>query len=90
VTGESTSESVTGESPSAAGPPLVRVERGDPTDEELAAVVAVVAARVAGARAAAAAQRPRSGRSEWADPARSVRGAHQHGPGRWRSAAFPR
>jgi hypothetical protein len=80
---------VTDESPSTA-PPLVRVERGDPTDEELAALVAVVAARVAGARAAAAAQQPRSRLSEWADPARSVRRPHQHGPGRWRSSAFPR
>ncbi|MBA2508587.1 MAG: acyl-CoA carboxylase subunit epsilon, partial [Nocardioidaceae bacterium] len=48
------------------GPPLLRVVRGEPTDEELAAVVTVVAAVLA--RAAAAGERAAAPRSAWGHP----------------------
>lgn len=50
--------------------PLLRVVSGDPTAEELAALVAVVSARQA---AASAASTPVKKRSEWGHPARAVR-----------------
>jgi hypothetical protein len=66
---------------------LLRVERGNPTDEELAALVAVVAAR----RAAAGGTTPDVvRRSGWTDRARGLRGTHRPGPGGWRAAALPR
>nr|MBA3719706.1 acyl-CoA carboxylase subunit epsilon [Nocardioidaceae bacterium] len=43
----------------SAEPPLLRVVRGEPTAEELAALVAVVAARRSAAAAAAARQAER-------------------------------
>ncbi|MBA3309346.1 MAG: acyl-CoA carboxylase subunit epsilon, partial [Nocardioidaceae bacterium] len=57
-----------------------------PTVEELAALVAVVAARLGVGGAAAPADGPRS---SWSAPARRVRGPHSHGPGGWRSSALP-
>ncbi|WP_084597179.1 acyl-CoA carboxylase subunit epsilon [Nocardioides aequoreus] len=66
--------------------PLLRVVKGDPTPEQLAALVAVVAASAGGGGADA----PRR-RSEWAAPQRRVRQphllAHRHGPGAWRASA---
>jgi hypothetical protein len=67
--------------------PLLRVERGEPTDEELTALVAVIATKL---HAGAPAPAPSRGRSEWANPARAVRQPHRPGPGRWRTATFPR
>jgi hypothetical protein len=67
--------------------PLVRVTKGDPTDEELAALVAVVSSL------GSAAAEETSGavrRSEWSAHHRKVRGPHTHGPGAWRTTAFPR
>ena len=68
--------------------PLLRIVKGDPKPEELAALVAVVSA-MAGAAAAAAgkAKRPRS---PWSAPARRVRGTHRHGAGGWRASGLPR
>ncbi len=66
--------------------PLLRIVRGDPTPEELAALVAVVAAHASAARAV----RERARRSAWGDPARLVRPPHQPGPGGWRRSALPR
>lgn len=64
--------------------PLLRVVRGDATAEEVAAVVAVLAAlRPAGPPA----RRPAPG---WAAPHRQVRRTPPHGPGGWRSSALPR
>jgi hypothetical protein len=63
--------------------PLLRVVRGDPTPEELAALVAVLAAR-----SAAPAPAPRL-RSAWADPARRLGLTHRAGPGAWRRSALP-
>ncbi len=66
--------------------PLLRVVKGDPSPEELAALVAVVAARNA---AAAAAEAPaRKPRSEWGHPVRQHRGPHRVGPGQWRASAW--
>jgi hypothetical protein len=78
---------------SAAEPtPVLQVVKGEPTPEELAALVAVVSARAAaGASAsdAAAANEPERA-SDWASYWRNVRQPLQHGPGRWRASAHPR
>jgi acyl-CoA carboxylase epsilon subunit len=67
--------------------PVLRVVKGDLTSEELAALVAVVAARNAAAANAAArmAKRPRS---EWGHPARLVRRPLRVGPDQWRRSAW--
>ena len=67
--------------------PVLRVVKGEPSDEELAALVAVVVARTANAG------RPdekTQGRSAWGDPARAVRPVLSPGPDGWRRSAFPR
>ena len=67
----------------AAEPPrLLRVVKGNPTPEELAALVAVVAAQ-----SAAAPAKPKP-RSEWGHPARAVRGLHRPGTDAWRRSAW--
>ncbi|MEO7448934.1 MAG: acyl-CoA carboxylase subunit epsilon [Humibacillus sp.] len=68
--------------PSAAVPALV--VRGDPSSEELAALVAVLSL-VGGATTSPAAP----ARSAWADPARVLGGAVAP-PGGWRASALPR
>jgi hypothetical protein len=66
---------------------VLQVVRGAPTDEELAALITVVAAR----RAAADSSRPAPlRRSGWTDRSRAMRGIHRHGPNGWRSAGQPR
>lgn len=63
----------------------MRVVKGEPTEEELAALVAVVSAKASGA--------DRGGRqqsSDWAAYWRSVRTPLQPGPGAWRASANPR
>jgi hypothetical protein len=60
--------------------PLVSVVRGAPADDELAALVTVVAAR----SAAIDAREPRPGRSAWARSARP-----SIGPASWRSSGLP-
>ena len=67
--------------------PVLRVVKGDLTPEELAALVAVIAARNAAAAQAAArvAKRPRS---EWGHPARLARKPHRFGPDQWRRSAW--
>lgn len=67
--------------------PLLRVVKGDPTAEELAALVAVVAARNAAAAAASSAEQPKP-RSEWGHPVRQHRGPHRVGPGQWRASSW--
>ena len=65
--------------------PLLRIVKGDPTPEEVAALVSVVSAMAAGAAEASADQkRPRS---EWSAPHRRLRGTHRHGAGAWRASA---
>jgi hypothetical protein len=67
---------------------LLRVERGDPTDEELGALVAVIMGRLAGSGTGSGP--PERRRSEWANAARAVRNVHRPAPGGWRASAFPR
>ena len=63
--------------------PLLRVVKGNLTPEELAALIAVVAAR-----SAASTPAKKSLRSEWGHPARAVRGVHRPGPDAWRRSAW--
>lgn len=65
--------------------PLLRVVKGEPTPEELAALTAVVA----GMATAEAPGRPRRV-SEWNSPYRQVRPFYSAGPGGWRSSGLPK
>jgi hypothetical protein len=65
---------------------MLRIVKGDPTPEEVAALVAVLAARTG----AAGDQAPTAPRSEWASPERRMRPALHPAPGAWRASAFPR
>ncbi|HUP98947.1 MAG TPA: acyl-CoA carboxylase subunit epsilon [Aeromicrobium sp.] len=62
--------------------PLLRVVKGDPSPEELAALVAVIAAR------SSAPVRRRRTRSEWGHPAHQMRGMLRRGPDAWHRSAF--
>ncbi|HEY9349660.1 MAG TPA: acyl-CoA carboxylase subunit epsilon [Acidothermales bacterium] len=62
----------------------LRVVRGEPSAEELAAVLAVLTARAAPRTSSATAPS-----SAWADPRRRVRVPLAHGPGAWRASALP-
>ena len=66
--------------------PVLRVVRGTPTREELAAVVALVAARPAPAPEPSAPSEP----SRWASRAAALRRPLSPGPGAWRASALPR
>ncbi len=65
------------------GQPFLRVLRGEPTDEELAAVVTVLAARAA---AVVGPSRPPA-RSAWAAPKARLRRPLHPGPDAWRRSA---
>lgn len=64
-------------------PPVLRVVKGDPTPEELAALVTVLASL--GGPAAPPARRTPS----WNAPRRLHRPAHPPGPGAWRASGLP-
>ncbi|MGH3924956.1 MAG: acyl-CoA carboxylase subunit epsilon [Pseudonocardiaceae bacterium] len=69
--------------------------RGDPSEEEVAALTAVVASLASGGLANARAPEPTTACSAWGDPTRQLRAplpgtAGQWGPGGWRASAFPR
>ncbi|MCW2657298.1 MAG: acetyl/propionyl-CoA carboxylase, epsilon subunit [Jatrophihabitans sp.] len=64
-------------------PPL-RIVKGDPTPEELAALTALVAAASGGAKAAA----PRERRGGWNDPSLQRRHPLIPGPNAWRAATW--
>jgi hypothetical protein len=66
------------------GAPVLRVVKGDPTPEELGALVAVVAALGDGPTAPAARRTP-----VWNAPVRLHRRELHHGPGAWRSSGLP-
>ena len=69
----------------ASAPPVaLRIVRGTPTAEELAALVIVLAARSGGGRSSSAPV------SRWADPRRLVRGTMPPPRGGWRASALPR
>ncbi len=70
----------------AGSSPLLLI-RGEATDEEVAAVVAVFQ----GLAAAAAARPPAPKlRSQWADPSRMHQRPVHAGPGGWRASGLPR
>jgi hypothetical protein len=66
------------------GPPALRIVRGDPTAEELAALVAVLAAASGGAEP----DGPTLPVSQWAPPARLMRPSVA--PTGWWESALPR
>ena len=66
---------------------MIKVVRGNPTPEELAAALAVVQARAAAA--ATAPPGATSTRDAWADPAR-INSLPQHGPTAWARTYWPR
>ena len=66
---------------------MIKVVRGNPTPEELAAALAVVQVRAA---AASAAEEHAPHASEWSDPARLVPRRVPHpGPRAWRTTYWP-
>jgi len=74
---------------SAAGPtdpaPRLAVTRGDPTPEEVAALLAVLSAPPAPGAGV-----PEADVSGWADRSRDVRGPLVPGPGAWQASARQR
>ncbi|WUJ75290.1 acyl-CoA carboxylase subunit epsilon [Kribbella soli] len=63
----------------------MKVVKGDPTPEELAALITVIAAR-----AVAAPPAPETDRaSNWATYWRNARTPFRPGPGQWRASAHP-
>jgi hypothetical protein len=71
--------------------PTVRIVRGSPTCEELAAVIAVISQHACTSAAGpASAPTTATAASSWTDRSRYLRGDHPHRPGGWRAAAFPR
>ncbi|WP_406047896.1 acyl-CoA carboxylase subunit epsilon [Kribbella sp. NBC_00889] len=69
--------------------PILQVVKGDPTPEELAAVVAVVTARLSAAAVPADPDRASGRASDWATYWRHARRPLHPGPGRWRASAHP-
>jgi len=65
--------------------PLLRVVRGDVTPEEIAALVAVLAARGGDE----ASSQPRSVKNAWSDRSRLLRRPLATGPGAWRTSSLP-
>ena len=83
---------VAGENPSAAQPdsagaPALTVVRGNPSAEQIAALVAVLIARTGPPSAGEAAARPGSA---WSARSRLLREPLPRGPGGWRASALPR
>ncbi|WP_101256373.1 acyl-CoA carboxylase subunit epsilon [Streptomyces barkulensis] len=70
---------------------MIKVVRGNPTPEELAAALAVVRTRAAALAAAEEADGSAERGSEWSDPARTVPGHRlpHPGPRAWRTAYWP-
>ena len=67
---------------SAVVKPLLRVVRGNPSPEELAALIAVVSAR------GPVEEEPPAPRSRWGRP--TLREPLHPGPGAWRASTLPR
>jgi hypothetical protein len=72
--------------PDATGAPVLTVVRGNPSAEEIAALVAVLTARTGLPSAGEAAGRPRN---KWSAKSR-LREPLPRGPGEWRASALPR
>ena len=75
---------MTDDAPESEQRPLLRVVKGDATPEEVAALVAVVAALGRGGE-----ERPQRRVPEWSAHHRKVRRTLPHGPGGWRSSGLP-
>jgi len=63
-----------------------RIVRGEPTDEEVAALTVVLAAAAASAVTTA----PAAVRDRWSDPAARLRMPPRPGPGAWKTSTWPR
>ena len=63
----------------------LRIVKGNPSDEEVAALVAVVA--TLGAAEESGSAKPKSA---WSDRRALVRESLPHGPGAWRASGMPR
>ena len=66
--------------------PVLRVVRGDASEEEVAALLAVLGAVGGGAGSSTSHEPP----TAWTDRRAAVRGALPHGPGEWRASFWPR
>jgi hypothetical protein len=66
--------------------PRLTIVRGDPTPEEIAALVTVLNARIESAGQTRVSGAARYG---WSSRSRMVRGPISRGPGAWRSSALP-
>lgn len=66
--------------------PVLRVERGNPSPDDLAAIVAILAASVD----AQGGSVPAARLFGWASRAPRMRAPHPRGPGAWRSGSIPR
>ena len=64
--------------------PVLKLVRGSATDEEIAALVTVLAS-LGGGPGRPAKPKP----AEWSDHHRKVRVSLPHGPGGWRSSGMP-
>jgi hypothetical protein len=84
VTNESGPEAAT-DGQSSEARPVLRVVRGEPTPAELAALVAVLAAR-----SSPEAPAPSVTPSLWRDRASMLRAPLLPGPGSWRASGLPR
>lgn len=73
-----------GEAQSTPARPALRIVRGNPTAEEVAALVAVLTARAARTTAAP----PRPVAPGWRDRATTQRQPLRPGPGAWRASAL--
>lgn len=71
----------------SASAPVLQVVSGDPTPEELAALIAVLATKAGAAAATGTESDP--DRSAWLDRARYLRTTLPHGHGAWRASAWP-
>ncbi len=66
-----------------SGRPVLRIVRGEPSAEEVAALVAVLSARAGSAAAA-----PEPPRSAWGRPGSALRGTVPTHPSAWRESGF--
>jgi hypothetical protein len=83
VAGENPSET----QPDATGASVLTVVRGNPSAEEIAALVAVLTARTGPSSPGETAGRPRN---SWSARSRLLREPLPRGPGGWRASALPR
>ncbi|PZG93367.1 hypothetical protein C1I97_28845 [Streptomyces sp. NTH33] len=67
---------------------MIKIVRGNPTPEELAAALAVVRARAAAAARTATGSAPRRANA-WASRERLLRTPHTYGPAGWLAPALP-